>query len=87
MLAVVRTLSLSISGLVDKGAVPTDEKVIVINSDLEPVDCHTPLHTPLVCHVCMLSGEALTLDNGQSLVDNTTRYLQVNTTTWTIKCW
>ena len=52
------TLSFSISGSVDKGAVPTDEKVIVINSDLEPVDCLKPLHTPLVCPVCMLSGEA-----------------------------
>ena len=28
-----------------------------------------------------MSGEALTLANGQSLVDNTARYLQVNTTT------
>ena len=28
-----------------------------------------------------MSGEALTLANGQSLVDNTTRYLQVTTTT------
>ena len=28
-----------------------------------------------------VSGEALTLANGQSLVDNTTRYIQGNTTT------
>ena len=49
MSAVVRTLSLSIRGLVDKGAVSIYEKAIVINSDLEFVD----FHTPLVGHVCM----------------------------------